>query len=405
MYELIDGKIPVFGDVDEGARAQIISSVNSPYAYRGAICADGHRGYCSMPVGGVVAYHDAISPSGVGHDVACGNKAVMLDIPSKEVKAKIQKLAKDIYKTIPFGIGTPAVASVDDHPIFDDPAWNHKWLNPIKEMGRKQLGSVGSGNHYVDIFEDENERIWIGVHFGSRGVGFKIADYFFDQVGAKDGVDTEPIVLSLQSAIGQDYLEAMQLAGKFAYAGRDLVCQIIAKNILGAKIVEEVHNHHNFAWKETHFGEEYWVVRKGSTPNAPGQLSFVGGSMGDFSYIFRGKDSELAKLTLYSTVHGAGRVLGRNQARGKFKMKTNPVTGKKEKRIISEGCVSPEMMKDWLAKMGTVLVGGGTDESPHCYKRIDEVMQHHEGTIDVVHKLKPLAVCMAGEEIFDPFKD
>ena len=160
--------------------------------------------------------------------------------------------------------------------------------------GRQQLGTVGSGNHYVDLFADEQDRVWIAVHFGSRGLGHKIATWFLDKAGAKDGMDAAPCVIPSRSDLGEYYLERMHLAGAFAYAGRDWVCQCVAR-ILGAEIVEEVHNHHNFAWREKHQGEDLWVVRKGATPAFPGQKGFVGGTMAETSVILEGVENGAAK--------------------------------------------------------------------------------------------------------------
>jgi tRNA-splicing ligase RtcB len=188
----------------------------------------------------------------------------------------------------------------------------------------------------------------------------------------------------------------MQLAGRYAYAGRDWVCDEVAR-ILGTNILEEVHNHHNFAWREDHDGHALWVVRKGATPAFPGQRGFVGGSMGDISVILEGVESDEAKHSLYSTVHGAGRVMSRTAARGK----TNRKTGE----VISPGAVSREMMLDWVRKQNVELRGAGTDESPHCYKRLPEVLTQQGATIRVLHTLKPLGVAMAGEHEFDPYKD
>lgn len=188
----------------------------------------------------------------------------------------------------------------------------------------------------------------------------------------------------------------MNLAGRYAYAGRDWVCGEVAR-ILGAKIGEEVHNHHNFAWKETHQGRELWVVRKGATPAFPGQKGFVGGSMGDISVILEGVESEEGKDSLYSTVHGAGRVMSRTKARGKINRRTG--------QVISPGVVSRKMMLDWIAKEHVELRGAGTDESPHCYKRLPEVLEHHKASVRILHTLTPLGVAMAGENEIDPYKD
>lgn len=359
-----------------------------------ALMADHHKGY-AVPIGGVVAYKDSISPSGVGFDIACGNKAVRLDIPAEEVRANIRKIMDDIWNNLSFGIGLKNKQRVD-HELFDDPAWSLPMMRGLKDMARAQLGTIGSGNHYVDLLEDEQGRIWVGVHFGSRGLGYKTATYFLHAGGAKDGMDVEPLVIPVRSSLGADYLACMHLAGRYAYAGRDWVCSEVAR-MLGAHILEEVHNHHNFAWRETHGGEELWVVRKGATPAFPGQKGFVGGSMGDISVILEGVESEEAKHALYSTVHGAGRVMSRNAARGKINRKTG--------KVITPGAISREMMMEWVRRQGVELRGAGTDESPHCYKRLPEVLGFHAPTIRILHTLKPIGVAMAGENEFDPYKD
>jgi tRNA-splicing ligase RtcB len=331
----------------------------------------------------------------VGFDIACGNKAVLLDIPATEIRANIRRIMDDIWHNLSFGIGLKNKQRVD-HELFDDPAWSLPAVKNLKDLARGQLGTIGSGNHYVDLFEDEQGRAWIGVHFGSRGLGHKTATYFLNAGGAKDGMDVDPLVLSVRSNLGTDYLACMKLAGRYAYAGRDWVCSEVAR-MLGANILEEVHNHHNFAWRETHNGQEMWVVRKGATPAFPGQRGFVGGSMGDISVILEGIESDEAKYSLYSTVHGAGRVMSRTAARGKVNRKTG--------RVIKEGAVSAEMMLDWVRGQGVELRGAGTDESPHCYKRLPEVLEFHSPTIRILHTLKPIGVAMAGEHEVDPYKD
>jgi tRNA-splicing ligase RtcB len=206
----------------------------------------------------------------------------------------------------------------------------------------------------------------------------------------------DPVFLDITSDLGAQYIQAMQLGGVYAYAGRDWVCARVAR-LLGATIVEEIHNHHNFAWLEEHNGKQLWVCRKGATPAFPGQRGFVGGTMGEQSVILEGVASDESKTALYSTVHGAGRVLGRKQATGVIDRKTGIV-----KR---EGLIKPEMMHEWLTRSNVVLRGGGLDESPHCYKRLPEVLAAHGSTIRVLHTLTPLGVAMAGANEFDPYKD
>ncbi len=325
----------------------------------------------------------------------CGNKAVRLDIPARTVRSKIKKIMDDIWSHLSFGVGRNNKQEVD-HELFDDETWKMHPVKPLKQMARNQLGTIGSGNHYVDVFADELDRVWVGVHFGSRGLGHKTATFFLEAGGASDGMDADPLVLDVRSSLGGDYLACMELAGRYAYAGRDWVCAEVAR-LLGAKIVEEVHNHHNYAWKETHGGRDLWVVRKGATPAFPGQRGFVGGSMGDQSVILEGVASDESADSLCSTVHGAGRVMSRTAARGK----TNRKTGE----VIAPGAVSREMMQDWIRDKGVELRGAGVDESPHCYKRLPDVLAHHAASIRVLHTLTPLGVAMAGPDIVDPYKD
>jgi tRNA-splicing ligase RtcB len=196
----------------------------------------------------------------------------------------------------------------------------------------------------------------------------------------------------------------MHLAGRYAYAGRDWVCAKVA-SLLGAKIEEEIHNHHNFAWEEEHGGRTLWVVRKGATPAFPGQKGFVGGSMGDISVILEGVESADGAHSLYSTVHGAGRVMGRREAAGVKKWKFVPGSEKKEQVVVKEGKVSRQMLREWIDPLGVELRGAGTDESPHCYKRLPEVLAAHADSVNVLHTLTPLGVAMAGEDEIDPYKD
>ncbi|MEZ4634813.1 MAG: RtcB family protein [Caldilineaceae bacterium] len=392
-YRKIDG-IPVWGDPLQNAVDQILNCARQAEA--AALMADHHLGY-AVPIGGVVAYADQISPSAVGFDIACGNKAVRLDIPAKEVKSHIGPIMDDIWRTLSFGVGMKNDERVD-HDLFDDPAWHVPIARQNKQLAQEQLGTIGSGNHYVDLFEDEGGQIWIGVHFGSRGLGHRLATHFVKAGGGKDGINVDPVLLDVDSALGEEYLACMKLAGRYAYAGRDWVAQRVA-DLLGAAVVEEVHNHHNFAWREEHNGQDLWVVRKGATPAFPGQLSFVGGSMGDVSVILEGLDSEDSRTALYSTVHGAGRVMSRTQAAGRVRWK------KGQQIVVKEGEISRDMMLDWVHKMGVELRGAGTDESPHCYKRLPEVLAYHEGTVRVRHTLKPLGVAMAGPDEGDPYKD
>jgi tRNA-splicing ligase RtcB len=285
-----------------------------------------------------------------------------------------------------------------EHELFDDPTWRLKPMSDLKTTAAEQLGTVGGGNHYVDIFADEQDRVWVGVHFGSRGLGHKTATHFLRAAGGKDGMDVPPTVVEDQSELGQDYIAGMNLAGRYAYAGREAVARHVVQNILGAAVAEEVHNHHNFAWREKHNDRDYWVIRKGATPAFPGQKGFVGGSMGDDAVIIEGVDSPTSRDALFSTVHGAGRIMSRTQAKGKFVRQGN-------KRIRQEGLVRHDEMMKWLEDRQVELRGGDLDEAPQAYRRLPDVLAAHAGTIRVLHTLRPLGVAMAGRDIADPYKD
>jgi tRNA-splicing ligase RtcB (3'-phosphate/5'-hydroxy nucleic acid ligase) len=387
--------IKIFGDHDAATIKQIETCVAAGGEH-GVLCADGHKGY-AQPIGGVVAYTEKISLSGVGFDIACGNLAILTDARRDEIAPKISEIMDDVVRDISFGIGQKSKVPVE-HELFDDAAWGLIPLKKLKDTARSQLGTVGGGNHYVDLFVDEQDRVWVGVHFGSRGFGHKTATHFLKAAGGKDGMDVPPTVVEEKSGIGQDYLAGMHLAGRYAYAGREVVARHVARGILGAKILEEVHNHHNFAWRERHGENEYWVVRKGATPAFPGQKGFVGGSMGDDAVIIEGVDSPTSREALFSTVHGAGRIMSRTAAKGRFVKVGN-------KRVRQDGLVRHDEMMKWLSEKGVVLRGGDLDEAPQAYRRLPDVLAVHAETIRILHTLRPLGVAMAGRDIVDPYKD
>lgn len=390
-------KVSVYGSpVDEGALEQIVRCSKHEAVVGAAMMADHHLGY-AVPIGGVVAYRDAVSPSGVGYDIACGNKAVRLDADAATVRSDIGKIMDEVVERVSFGIGTKNNVCVD-HELFDDDAWSIRAVSTLKAMARNQLGTVGAGNHYVDVFVDHDDHVWVGVHFGSRGFGHKTATWFLKEGGAVDAIHSDPLVLPAGSALGAEYIECMRLAGRYAYAGRDWVCAEVAR-IIGANIIEEVHNHHNFAWCERHGGEWLWVVRKGATPAFPGQRGFIGGSMGEDAVLVEGVESEEGPDTFYSTVHGAGRAMSRTAARGRF---VKDESGKKQRQ---PGLVRHDEWMAWMDRAGVELRGGDLDEAPQAYKRLPEVLSHHAGTIRVTHTLKPIGVAMAGANVVDPYKD
>jgi tRNA-splicing ligase RtcB (3'-phosphate/5'-hydroxy nucleic acid ligase) len=431
------GAIKTFGAVDERSLDQLKRCMEAGDAEFGVLCADHHPGY-SQPIGGGIAYEGYVSPSGVGFDIGCGNKAARTDLthPDLDALGGVEAIMRKITRRISFGMGVPAQERTD-HPVLEkirgaDFAPQRKLI----QIAASQLGTVGSGNHYVNLMEDEEGRIWVGVHFGSRGFGHKTASGFlalaqglpFDGRASEGEMDSPPVLFEVGSELAESYVAAMQVAGEYAYAGRDIVVAKVLE-ILGAEAVHEVHNHHNFAWREEHFGRTYWVIRKGCTPARPGQEGFVGGSMGDESVILEGVESDENEQALFSTVHGAGRVMSRSQAAGKIRRRKRWSCRNRDcPRVFETNTACPdhpeagvrkvwveEQLKpgrvDWpavqarLRKQGIVLVGGGADEAPEVYKRLPEVLAAHGDTIRVKHTLRPLGVAMAGRDVYDPYKD
>jgi tRNA-splicing ligase RtcB (3'-phosphate/5'-hydroxy nucleic acid ligase) len=410
------GKAPprIFGRHDAATIRQLEDVATR--AERAALMADGHVGYV-MPIGGVAAYRDQVSVVGVGFDIACGNAAIRTDLhladlgsDEREVARSLNAIADGIARVVSFGIGRKnrAEDAPLDNPLFEDPAWDAvpaKDRGTLREKARYQLGTVGSGNHYVDIFSDEEGTLWVGVHFGSRGFGHTVASGFLALGQGRrwgERVPEQELLLPTDAPLGHDYLALMNLAGEYAYAGREWVARKVV-SILGGRELDLVHNHHNFAWREEHDGQSLIVVRKGATPAFPGQKGFIGGSMGDDAVIVQGTPAadeptlQLQKEALFSTVHGAGRVMSRTEAAGKRRRRTG--------EVIRPGKVSPEMMQAWVRQKGVILRGGGLDESPHVYRRLPEVLAAQGTTVQVLHTLKPLVVVMAGADEFDPYRD
>ena len=437
--------LTIFGRelIDDNAVAQIQNCYGESDI--AVLTADAHYGY-GHPIGGAVAYRNHISLSGVGFDIACGNKAARTDVRVADISGETPSLMDEIFRRISFGVGRVNDEPADDAVIERIRSAEFKPQASMWQMAQNQLGTVGSGNHFVDLFEDEEGWLWIGVHFGSRGFGHKTTTGFiamsqglkFGDKAHEGPMDAPPILFDKESLIGQAYIEAMSLAGEYAYAGRNMVVAKVLEILGNPGVTFEVHNHHNFAWKETHFGEEYWVVRKGCTPAFPGQQGFIGSNMRDYSVVVEGIDSEESRSGLYSTVHGAGRVMSRTAAAGKKKFRkawrcgnhyncdgslpiktergadgSNPrcpkCDGKMHRQqwqeIISPGSVNFDAVKSEVRGHGVELRGAGADEAPQCYKKLDDVLSAQGNTIRVLHRLRPIGVAMAGVEVVDPYKD
>ena len=382
--------IRIFGEHDERTIGQLERCVSAVEGARGALCADGHLGY-SAPIGGVMAYRRHVSPSGAGYDIGCGNKAVRTTLRAEDLRPDLAGVMDSVVASIEFGVGRTNDRRVD-HPVLD--AIREADFAPqraLHDLAASQLGTVGAGNHYVDLFSDEDGLVWIGVHFGSRGFGHRTASGFlalaqgrrFSDRGADAAMESPPVLFDVESDLGQAYVSAMSLAGDYAYAGRDVVVGEVLR-ILGTTATDEVHNHHNFIWRETHDGEDWWVVRKGATPAFPGQRGFVGASMAEPAVILEGVESAASAEALYSTVHGAGRAMSRRAA---------------------HRAIDFEAVRRDLRRRGIELRGGAADEAPDAYKRLDRVLSHHEGTVRILHTLTPLGVAMAGPRTRDPYRD
>ena len=228
--------LKVFGRHDDATMAQMRNCMAVGNVVGGVVCADGHLGY-AQPVGGVIAYEKQISISGVGFDIACGNMAVRLDIPFSEICDRVMSIAQDIARSISFGIGCTNDERVE-HELFDDAdSWKSSSMEDYRQKAAAQLGTVGSGNHYVDLMCDEAGLVWIGVHFGSRGLGHTSAARYLKLAGGKDGMNVPPAVIDEDSEIGRRYIAAMELAGRYAYAGREWVVERV-RRIIGGNVTE-----------------------------------------------------------------------------------------------------------------------------------------------------------------------
>jgi tRNA-splicing ligase RtcB len=233
----------VFGEHEEQTIGQMRNCMAVGNTVAGVICADGHLGY-AQPVGGVIAYSRQISVSGVGFDIGCGNMAVRLDLPASELLGRAPQILADIRHHISFGVGRVNDERAEHEVLDDDEAWKASGMEDYRNKARAQLGTVGSGNHYVDLMEDEEGLVWIGVHFGSRGLGHTSATRYLKLGGGQDGIHVAPTVLDETGELGSRYLAAMELAGRYAYAGREWVVERV-RQIIGGAVTDSVHNHHN----------------------------------------------------------------------------------------------------------------------------------------------------------------
>ncbi len=392
-------KYPVWGEqfIDAEARAQMDSAMRLPVSVAGALMPDAHVGY-GLPIGGVLATDNTVIPYAVGVDIACRMRISIFPMSPHTIGQRIEQFRKALMENTRFGRGGVWGKNERmDHAVLDDPAWNEtKYLGSLKDRAYEQLGTSGTGNHFVEwgAFEMDNDAPDLGLkagqylallsHSGSRGVGYIIANHF-----SKLAMSMHPELdksvrhlawFSLDWDAGREYWLSMELAGRFAAANHEVIHQRVAK-AMGLKPVASVENHHNFAWKEkipapAGFGtgeREVIVHRKGATPAGRGVLGIIPGSMGDAGYVVRG----LGRVdAINSASHGAGRAMSRRQA-------LNSITKTERDRYLKEH--------------GVILLGGGLDEAPQAYKSVTDVISAQRDLVEIVGKFTPRIVRMADE--------
>jgi tRNA-splicing ligase RtcB len=376
--------------IEPEARNQMERALRLPVAVAGALMPDAHVGY-GLPIGGVLATGDAVIPYAVGVDIACRMRLSIYPQSPIVLGQQAARFKKSLLEETRFGMnGQWDQYDRPQHAVLDDPAWEStRFLKSLKAKAQRQLGTSGSGNHFVEwgIFQlyDDDAQLNLKAgrylallsHSGSRGVGFKIANTYtavaVQQHPALDKAMQYLAWLPLSSEAGQEYWLSMELAGRFAAANHEVIHQRVAK---AAGLQEEVtiENHHNYAWLETmEDGSEAIVHRKGATPAGAGVLGIIPGSMGDAGYVVRGKGEVRA---LNSASHGAGRKMGRKAA-------INSIT---------------KTARDaYLQERNVTLLGGGLDESPQAYKDIEAVIAAQDDLVEILGKFTPRLVRMADE--------
>jgi tRNA-splicing ligase RtcB len=377
----------VFGGdhIEDTAMHQMHQAAKLPIAVAGALMPDAHSGY-GLPIGGVLATEGAVIPYGVGVDIGCRMCLSVFDLDPKDLVQKEAWFARELKDATLFGSGRQFDQSTS-HEIMDRGEFDEiPLLKGLQGRAARQLGSSGSGNHFVEfgiVTIDEADDVlglepgkYLGLlsHSGSRALGANIADHYTRIAKEKrllPGEAKNLAWLDLTEQEGIEYWLAMNLAGDYAAACHHVIHAKIARQ-LGRQPLKMVENHHNFAWKEIHEGRELIVHRKGATPAAKDVLGVIPGSMTAAGYIVKGK-GEAASLS--SAAHGAGRKMSRSAA------------------IKS---ITPEWLNETLERHGVKLMGGGLDEAPQAYKNIEEVMQSQRRLVDVVGMFTPKIVRMDG---------
>jgi len=383
-----DAPYKVWGrDHEPDAMRQMNNACRLPVAVSGALMPDAHVGY-GLPIGGVLATHEAVIPYAVGVDIACRMKLTVLDLPLHALEGKAPRLTGALERETRFGMGA-TFRTPHEHDVMDLDWRVTATTSRMKDRAWSQLGTSGSGNHFVEFGEltvlDEGAGLPPGnylallSHSGSRGVGAQVAQHYSRL--ARDLHPELPQELSqlawldLSSEAGQEYWAAMELMGRYAAANHELIHRSIAR-ALGVEVMLDIENHHNFAWRERHRlpdGSEAEVIvhRKGATPAGAGVLGVIPGSMATPGYVVRGKGSV---PSLNSASHGAGRRMSRTRAKALFDWDT-------AQRFLRERRVT--------------LLSAGLDEVPMAYKDIDEVMAAQDDLVETLARFDPRLVKMA----------
>jgi len=377
----------VFGNeqIGPGAINQMYQAAKLPVAVAGALMPDAHSGY-GLPIGGVLATDNAVIPYGVGVDIGCRMCLSVFDIDPGELLQKEAYFTRELKQATLFG-GGRQFDQTTSHEVLDRPEFDEiPMLRRLQGRAARQLGSSGSGNHFVEfgvVDIDEEDAIlglkpgkYLGLlsHSGSRALGASIADHYTRIARQKRRLPGEVnnlAWLDLNEQEGCEYWMAMNLAGDYAMACHHVIHGKIA-TVLGRQPIARVENHHNFAWKEIHEGRELIVHRKGATPAGKDVLGIIPGSMTAKGYIVKGK-GEVSSIS--SAAHGAGRKMSRTAA---------------------AGSITHELLKNTLQEHGVKLLGGGLDEAPQAYKNIEEVMRSQGKLVDTIGLFTPKIVRMDG---------
>jgi tRNA-splicing ligase RtcB len=375
----------VFGGefIEEGALLQMNNAVKLPVSVAGALMPDAHHGY-GLPIGGVLATENAIIPYGVGVDIGCRMCLSIFDIEPKELYFRQDYFVRELNEATLFGAGKEFKKKTDNEILYRGEFKEIDVLKGLRDKAAGQLGSSGSGNHFVEfgVVDIENADNEFGVeagkylgllsHSGSRAIGATVANHFTKLAKDKRRLPGEASNLAwfnMDEEEGIQYWRAMNLAGDYASACHHVIHEKIAVQ-LGRRPLKRVENHHNFAWKEMYEGRQVIVHRKGATPAGKGVFGIIPGSMSTPGFIVKGK-GEVASIN--SASHGAGRQMSRTAA-------LNNITA--------------QQLKDELNKQGVKLIGGGLDEAPFAYKDIHKVMGAQKHLVDVVGMFTPKIVKM-----------